>query len=1835
MSDAFTAFYPTTPAQQGFILGTLTSPDSAVFVEQTVFPLTGPLDHARIQTAATQMLADHEILRTALAWDLASDPRQIVVDSAELPIEQVDSSGKTAAEQRADLDSLLHRQRHTPFDLYRPPLLRLAIQRLDAQRHQLIWSHHHAILDGRAHLLLVAELLHRYNTGSRPAPQQQFGPYAHWLSGQPREQQQAHWSKHLSGYPGYAPLPRIPVGQSTDRFGWHVCDLPDAVAADLTAFSKTHGTTASAALVACWSLIAARQRDRADTAVGVTVSGRSHTYPQVMDLAGPLASTVPLRCPADPQENIGTWISRVHDELARADQHSGCSSAELHTWAGIAEGQNLYDSVIAIANYPHARAQQGEAGNDAALLVLDTAGIQSYGGRTRHALTLVVEMTAALRLRLVNDRCQISDEQAGAALDAMCALLTRLKPGSRVQVGDLAAATATLAPLPAIPAQPTSTGEAPRYDGDPVLNAVTAHFTELLGHPAGADTDFLAAGGHSLLALRLVTRLRAAFAVDLPLGALLQAPTPRALARLLRELVLDADGAEPPTALPALTASPGQTSEPFALTGIQQAYWAGRRADFDLGGVDSHLYAEVDIADFDVDRLTRVWRTLIDRHPMLRAVIMNDGRQRILPTVAPYEIRTLDLRHRPDAAERLATARTRLSHPRRDTATWPLFTIEAALLPDGMTRLFLSFDLLIGDALSWQILYREARTLYQDLGAELPHLTMTFADYVAHQRMVTSSDRYARDRDYWRDRLPELPAPAPLPVLTSHRGAGGAPCFQRLQSCWAPEELKALRAVAAAHGTTLSALLLAAFNDSLGRFTNTCRFLVNVTVYNRPPIHPQINQIVGDFTSTVLTSVDLSATTFAERLRTLQHQLWADLDHSTYSGVDVLRELRATPQGAAGAPVVFTSTLDMEVPGHNPGPFPGRIVYGIGQTPQVLLDYQVYEAAGQLVINLDTVAGALPDGFVQALLDEHTDALRALIEDPRASERPHLVLPPTPTTLLGPLGGGRLLHQPFLDRARDHPERVALRCDGQTLTYGDVHDRAREVAAQICAVPPDGDLIALVCDPGPQQVIATLGVLLAGYAYVPVDASWPSQRIEDLLTSTGTQLVLTHCTAAQRLAPLPARVIVIDDGRCTPSGTRPVPRPRTDTDLAYVIFTSGTTGRPKGVMISHRGALNTVLDINRRYDVGACDVLIAVSPFTFDLAVYDVFGALVAGATLILPTPKERTDPAAWIRLVRANGVTIWNSVPTLAGLLLEASPAADTLRSVRLWLLSGDWIPLPLPTQLRTRAGTCQVISLGGATEGSIWSILHEVGDIEDGWASIPYGTSMTGQRVQILNDQLLPCPAWTPGQIHISGHGTALGYWREPELTDSAFIFDGRTGQTWYRTGDWGRLHPDGTIEFLGRRDGQVKIRGYRVELREVETVLEALDGVEQAAVIATGERTDRRLHAVVVTTRPLPDLRAELARRLPSHMIPAGFTRRTELPRTPTGKIDRAELAHAVASFDLPAIESVNGCGSAGHVGPLQEALSALLPTPASLDDDLLDAGLTSIDVIRMANLVEQHTGARPDLAEFYQTPTLRTLLRHAGASHADNRADNRPAPAALPSPWTALPTLTDPEQREHFRSSRPAYPSAPAHRILPAPRSSPASCRERRFTARRFSGRPVTIDALGHLLESLRREPTPGRSGFLYPSAGGLYSVHLHLYAPAGRVEGLDGGLYRYHPDAHDLAPDALGIGLDPAALHLGPVNRPAAESAAFTVFLVTDPADSAPLYGPDAEPLALLNAGYMGQLLCERAAEADLGLCPVHGVDFDPVRWLLPSGECLVLLHTLLGGIPATETGDSA
>jgi non-ribosomal peptide synthase protein (TIGR01720 family) len=334
-------------------------------------------------------------------------------------------------------------------------------------------------------------------------------------------------------------------------------------------------------------------------------------------------------------------------------------------------------------------------------------------------------------------------------------------------------------------------------------------------------------------------------------------------------------------------------------------------------------------------------------------------------------------------------------------------------------------------------------------------------------------------------------------------------------------------------------------------------------------------------------------------------------------------------------------------------------------------------------------------------------------------------------------------------------------------------------------------------------------------------------------------------------------------------------------------------------MIEHRGAVNTLLDVNRRFAIGPDDRVLALSSLSFDLSVWDVFGILGAGGALVLPEAAAHRNPARWRELLERERVTVWNSVPALMEMMAEhtAGLSARLPAGLRLVMMSGDWIPVSLPDRIRDlAAGRVEVVSLGGATEASIWSILHPIGAVDPAWPSIPYGRPMANQRFHVLDEALEDRPDWVPGQLFIAGEGLARGYWRDPEKTAASFAVHPHTGERLYRTGDLGRYQPGGTLEFLGREDFQVKVQGYRIELGEIEAALLATAGVRAAVVSAVGDRHRKRLVAWVVCDGGAAAevaLRSSLGERLPAYMVPAAFAFLDALPLTANGKVDRGAL------------------------------------------------------------------------------------------------------------------------------------------------------------------------------------------------------------------------------------------------------------------------------------------------------------------------------------------------------
>ncbi len=1195
-------------------------------------------------------------------------------------------------------------------------------------------------------------------------------------------------------------------------------------------------------------------------------------------------------------------------------------------------------------------------------------------------------------------------------------------------------------PDPVQPSLETAAGtgadDGPTTATEAILAILAAIWEDVLAVDAvGPHDDFFDLGGHSLLATRLIFRVRQALGTEIGLRDLFEAPTVAGMAARVDELRNGGSDPTPDEPLESLLRiAPEDRHLPFPLTDIQQAYWVGRLGAIDLGNVASHRYFEIE-GDLDFERFERAWQSLIDRHDMLRAVFLPDGSQKILRDVPAYRIELEDLAGMTGeaAAERLEASRERMSHQVLATDRWPLFEIRAFLLGGhgiNRVRICVSFDYLIADAWSNRLLTREMQRLY--LGFEPPPpLSLSFRDYVLAELALRETGRYRRARAYWLKRLEDLPPGPELPLVQSP-SALTRPIFRRRRGGLPADAWQSLRRRGLRAGITPSALLLAVFAEVLGAWSKTPRFRIVLTLFNRLPFHPEVGSLQGDFTSTLLLELERApAEPFERRARRVQRQLWSDLDHRTVSGVEVLRELGRTTGGAARAatPIVFTSTLDLGDLDRGAAPETplAELVYSISQTPQVLLDFQVMEREGRLELNWDAVDEAFLEGMLDDMFAVQGELLRQLASEPDAWSGPLAAgLPPAQlaqriavNATAAPVPAG-LLHEPFLERARREPERLAVAAPDRRLTYGELLALADAAAARLrrLGVRPN-TLVAVVMEKGWEQVVAVLAVLRAGAAYLPIDPTLPDERLAWLLENGRVEVALTQDGLLDRL-PWPAGVQALTvEGATAEPGTEDLHHPlQAPDDLAYVIFTSGSTGQPKGVMIDHRGALNTVADMNARFGIGPDDRVLALSALNFDLSVYDVFGLLAAGGAIVFPRVDDAREPARWAELLRRERVTVWNTVPALMAMLVsELEGRGEPLPpDLRLILMSGDWIPVDLPGRIRelsrSRSNTVEIVSLGGATEASIWSILHPIDRIEPGWRSVPYGRPMVNQTFHVLDDAMEPRPVWVPGELYIGGIGLARGYWRDPEKTEARFpvvLHGSHTGERLYRTGDLGRYLPNGDIEFLGREDFQVKVQGYRIELGEIEAALASHPAVRSNVVSAVGERQDRSLVAYVVLDPEIPaagdpieEMRAFLRAKLPAYMVPAGFVLLDELPLTANGKVDRGALA---------------GLGKGGTTAgrsyepprtPVEELVAGLCAEVLGVEragrtDDFFELGGNSILATRLASRLRTVFGVELPLRTVFEQPSAAGLAAALEALPTWARQDGgaiQPVPRSVP-------------------------------------------------------------------------------------------------------------------------------------------------------------------------------------------------------------------------------------------
>jgi len=1105
------------------------------------------------------------------------------------------------------------------------------------------------------------------------------------------------------------------------------------------------------------------------------------------------------------------------------------------------------------------------------------------------------------------------------------------------------------------------------------------------------DGHFIELGGDSLAMIAIVNEIKEIFGTEISFKKFMILGSVRNIAEHISQCGDKTAVSEEPVYTP-VRCSAEEKNSPFPLTDIQFSYFIGRNSGVKMGSISTHAYYEVE-NDFDIPRLNRALNRVIADNPMLRMVVTPDGMQRILENVGEYSIPEEDLSGlSPEEQEKaLTAARNEHSHKTIDISSFPLFEFRAIRLSPERVRLLAGFDLLISDGISMRIFIRQLMENYNSQGTSDVKADFDFHDYILSLNAMKQTPYYREAEGYWEKQLDSYSGAPSLPVKTSAKDIT-KPVFKRCKHMISPEVWSGVREALAKYGITPSTFLMTAYGRLLAYYSGSANATLNVTTFSRFPFHEAVENMMGDFTSVMLVEIN-GREQYSDVCRSVQEKIAENLEYKLYDGVSVIRSIarKENRSGELLFPYVFTGMLFENQDSFNIDDI-GDVVYSVSQTSQVYLDCQVMNENNGISITWDYVSQLFDGEMINRMFAQYIDMIesaaallsgknrsclcdadRKMIEEYNSTAREY----PVPTLI-----------EAFEKTAAAVPDKNAVTCGGRSVTYSELDRMAECVAGGlrergVCK----GDRVAVYEYRNAETVASILGILKCGAVYVPVSPTVPEERRRFILENSGISTEITKEEAEKLLA-------------CAPSEADTAPSAN---DEAYIIYTSGSTGRPKGVVMTHGGAMNTIADINSRFGIGGNDVILGVSSFTFDLSVYDIFGAFSSGAELVLAQDSKNVQELR--ALISDTSVTVWNSVPAIFSLIMndtsdnaadyfdEAAESVDVViedtDTLRVVMLSGDYIPTDLPDKIRDRYSNAEVISLGGATEGGIWSIYYPIGEVDESWSVIPYGYPLANQQMYVLDKDNEICPVMLEGEIAIGGNSLSLGYCNDPQKTAAAFIDHPVLGRI-YKTGDMGAFHPDGYIEFHGRKDDQVKINGYRIELGEIESSMLKTEGISAAAAVISANNKNNIL-AFYVSDRKIEEdeIRAELSRHIPSYMLPTVIKPVVQLPVTANGKIDRKKLA----SEDLLSKEREVILPRTENEKLLYRYFSEAIGVDGfSITDSFFELGGDSVKGITMFNKLSEEYDIELNLIFRYQTvEQLAAHLKKRKNGYLDERMD----------------------------------------------------------------------------------------------------------------------------------------------------------------------------------------------------------------------------------------------------
>ncbi len=1174
----------------------------------------------------------------------------------------------------------------------------------------------------------------------------------------------------------------------------------------------------------------------------------------------------------------------------------------------------------------------------------------------------------------------------------------------------------------ALPAPEQGAGAAYVAPRTPVEEVVAGIWAEVLRlERVGAEEGFFELGGHSLLATQVVSRARQAFGVEVPLRALFEAPTVAALAGRIE--VLRGAGASPAPPLVPVR----RDGAPLPLSFAQQRLWFLDRLE--PGSAAYNIPAALRLRGaLDVAALGRVLGEVVRRHESLRTTFAEaaGGPVQVVHEAVPVALPVVDLCAGAAAEREAAVLRLAGEEARRPfhLAAGPLLRAALLRLADEEWVLLFTMHHAVSDGWSMGVLVREVSALYTAFSrseeAELARLPVQYADYAVWQREYLAGEVLEAQLSWWRERLASAPPLLDLPTDRS-RPAAASEQARVLPFTLPAEAVDALRALGRAEGSTLYMVLLAGFQVLLSRYAGEVDVSIGSPVAGRT--RAETEGLIGFFVNTLVVRTDLAGDpSFRALLGRVREAALGAFAHQEVPFEKLVEEL-APERSLARTPLfqVMFSLQNAERGELRLGDVRAEPAGVVGALAKFDLNLGVTEEGDGLAGSLTYRAELWDAATMERMLEHFRALLTALAAEPgrrlaelgmlSGQERRQVVEEWNASARAYP--AGLTLHGLVQAQARRTPRAVALVFEGQTLTYAELEARAEALAVRLRALGVGPEARVGVCaERSPELVVALLGTLRAGGAYVPVDPGYPAERIAYMLADSGVPVLLTQERLAGGLPEFGGEVVLLDraDG-AERAGYVRTPFPEVDPEgLAYVIYTSGSTGRPKGAMNAHRGIVNRLLWMQEQYELGAGDVVLQKTPFGFDVSVWELFWPLMTGARLVLARPGAHGDPRYLSEVIEREGVSTLHFVPPMLQAFLDAGEPGRCA-SLRRVMCSGEALPYELTERFREALPAAELHNLYGPTEAAVDVTYWKCEPRER--RVVPIGCPVANTRLYVLDGAGEPAPVGVPGELFIGGLQVGRGYLGRAELTAEKFVPDalsGDRGVRLYRTGDRARWTLAGEVEYLGRMDFQVKVRGFRIELGEIEAALLGHAGVREAVVLAREDAPgDRRIVAYVVPGGEVApesaELRTQLGKRLPEYMIPSAFVVLDALPLTPNGKMDRRAL---------PAPEFAAVDGYVAPRTPVEEVVAGIWAEVLRLErvgaeEGFFELGGHSLLATQVVSRARQAFGVEVPLRALFEAPTVAALagrietLRGAGASPAPPlvpvRRDGAPLPLSF--------------------------------------------------------------------------------------------------------------------------------------------------------------------------------------------------------------------------------------------